>query len=185
MIAREAGVAVETIYRGFGGKTELFKEVVEAAVAGGASRAEVAVEDRPAIRAIIEEPDPVRQLQLYARTQPGIHRRSGPLLRTLRDAAPTDERLAQLWKEIEHSRLNGLGRLAAMLESRGSLRADIDVDHARDVVWTMCSLSVWDLLVTERGWNEDRYVEWLANTLADALLPRTTISGQDRSAITR
>src|SRR5688572_23762945 len=73
-IASEAGVAVETIYRGFGSKAALFKAVIDAAVAGGASRAERPVEDRPAIRAVIEEPDARRQVERYAATQPGIHR---------------------------------------------------------------------------------------------------------------
>jgi len=33
------------------------------------------------------KPDPRRQVDLYAATQPGIHRRSGPLLRALAAAA--------------------------------------------------------------------------------------------------
>src|SRR6266545_2423014 len=39
-IATAAGVVVETIYRAYGSKAGLFKAVVEAAVAGGAARAE-------------------------------------------------------------------------------------------------------------------------------------------------
>ena len=40
-IADAAGVGVETIYRAFGSKAGLFKAVIDAAVAGGPSRAEV------------------------------------------------------------------------------------------------------------------------------------------------
>src|SRR5688500_20182783 len=75
VIAREAGVAVETIYRGFGSKAGLFKAVIAAAVAGGSTRADVPVEERPAIRTIRDEPDPRRTVELYAATQPGSHRR--------------------------------------------------------------------------------------------------------------
>src|SRR5687767_7894592 len=105
-LATEADVAVETIYRAFGSKAGLFKAVVEAAVAGGGTRADTPVEERPAIRAIIEEPEPRRAVALYAATQPGIHRRSGPLLRALRDAAATDRELRKLWDEIERARLD-------------------------------------------------------------------------------
>ena len=42
-------MVVETIYRAYGSKAELFKAVVRAAVAGGATRAQVPVEQRPAI----------------------------------------------------------------------------------------------------------------------------------------
>lgn len=169
-IASESGVAVETLYRTFGGKAALFRAVMEAVIAGGPARAEIPVEKRPAIRAVIEEPDPRRQVELYAATQPGIHRRSGPLLRALRDAAPTDPELANLWREMETWRLNGQGRFAGQLAERGHLREGLSVEEARDVVFTLCSLSVHDTLVVERGWTHDRYREWLASTLAEALL---------------
>ena len=70
-IAAEAGVVVETVYRAFGSKAGLFRAVVESVLAGGPTRADVPVEERPAIRAMIEEPDPRRQVALYAATQPG------------------------------------------------------------------------------------------------------------------
>lgn len=70
-IAAEAGVAVETVYRSASGKSGLLAAAVQAALAGGAQRAEVPVEQRPAIRQVIDEPDPRRQLQAYAATQPG------------------------------------------------------------------------------------------------------------------
>jgi AcrR family transcriptional regulator len=82
-IAAAAGVVVETIYRTFDGKAALFKAAVEAAVAGGTERAERPVEQRPAIRAVIAEPDPRRKLERYAATQPGIHKRLAPLIRRL------------------------------------------------------------------------------------------------------
>lgn len=170
LIAAEARVAVETIYRGFGSKAGLFKAVVEAAVAGGAARADVPVEERPAIRAVIEERDPRRQLELYAATQPGIHRRSGPLLRALLGATAIDPELRSLWDEIEAGRHAGQGRLAGMLAERGALRAGVSVEDARDLIWTLCSLAVFDMLVVGRGWTTKRYQEWLAATLQRELL---------------
>lgn len=169
-IAGEAGVAAETVYRIFGSKTGLFKAVVEALLAGGAARATVPVEERPAIRAVIEEPDPRRQVALYAATQPGIHRRAGPLLRALRDAKATDPELARLWADLEAWRLEGQGRLVARLAERGVLRADLPTPEARDIVWTLCSLAVYDLLVLERGWTVERYEAWLVTMLSNQLL---------------
>src|SRR5512142_1779550 len=71
-IASEAGVVVETVYRIFGSKAGLFEATLEALLAGGAERAEVPVGERPAIRAIHDEPDPRKQVAIYAATQPGI-----------------------------------------------------------------------------------------------------------------
>jgi AcrR family transcriptional regulator len=173
-IAEAAGVAVETLYRAFGSKAGLFRAVVEAALAGGAARADTPVEERPAVRAIVEEPDPRRQVELYAATQPGIHRRAGPLLRTLLGAAGTDPELRGLWDQMEEWRLTGQGRFVGMLAERGALRPDLDVEEARDVLWTLCSLANYDLLVTARGWSDDRYERWLATSLQAALLPDPT-----------
>jgi AcrR family transcriptional regulator len=170
-IAAAAGVVVETVYRAFGSKAGLFKAVVEAAVAGGSTRAETPVEERPAIRAVIEEPDPRRQLELYAATQPGIHRRSGPLLRALAGAAAADPELRLLWQELESGRRMGQGRLAGLLGERRALRDGLPVDEAGDLIWTLCSLAVHDLLVVDRGWSPDGYQSWLARALIAELLP--------------
>ena len=169
-IATKAGVVVETIYRAFGSKAALFRAVVESALAGGPTRADVPVEERPAIRALIEESDPRRQVQLYAATQPGIHQRSGPLLRALRDASADDE-LRRLWDEMEEWRLRGQGRFVGMLAERGALRPGMSNDDATDIAWALCSLAVHDLLVLERGWSREKYRDWLAAALIGALLP--------------
>jgi len=169
-IAAEAGVVVETVYRIFGSKAGLLRAVVEALLAGGPTRAEVPVPHRPAIRAIINEPDPRRQVALYATTQPGIHRRSGPLLRALRDAQAGDPELATLWAELEAWRYSGQGRFVARLAQQGALRSDRSQEQAADIVFMLCSLAVHDLLVRERGWTTDQYESWLTTALTHELL---------------
>lgn len=170
-IAKAAGVVVETIYRAYGSKAELFKAVVQAAVAGGAARAQVPVEQRPAIQAVIAETDPHRQLERYAATQPGIHTRAGPLLRVLIGAAATDHELGAVWDQLENERLAGMGRFAQLLADRGALRPDLSVEEARDLLWTLNSLAVHDLLVLRCRWSPERYRDWLAGALARELLP--------------
>ncbi len=177
-IASEAGVVVETVYRVFGTKANLFRAAVEAMLAGGASRAEIRVEDRPAIRAILDEPDPHKQVARYAATQPGIHRRAGPLLRALRDARGSDPELGRLWDEMEAWRLDGQGRFVRMLADRGAFRPGLTVDVGIDIAWTLCSLAVYDSLVLDRGWDDDRYQAWLSDTLAWELLDCTSPVGE-------
>jgi len=141
-IAASAGVVVETIYRGFDGKAGLFKAAVEAAVAGGSQRAERPVEQRPAIRAVIDEPDPRRKLQLYADTQPGIHERLGPLYQTLAEAAAIEPELESIRDELENQRLDGMSRFAQHLLETGALRRGMSVDQAQDILWTINSHEV-------------------------------------------
>ena len=44
-------------------------------------------------------------------------------------------------------------------------------DHARDIVWTLISPEVYELLVNDRGWSPEEYEQWLARAFADALAP--------------
>lgn len=170
-IAQAAGVVVETIYRAFGSKAALFKAVLEAAIAGGPAHAERPPDQRPAIQAVIAETNPRRQLQLYAATQPGIHARVGPLARVLAEAAAAEPDLAEVARQLEAQRLDGMGRFAQLLADRGALRPDLSVQEARDLLWTLNSHAVHDLLVMQRGWPPERYRDWLVDTLARALLP--------------
>jgi TetR/AcrR family transcriptional regulator, regulator of autoinduction and epiphytic fitness len=187
-IAQAAGVVVETIYRTFGGKAALFKAVIEAAIAGGTARAAVPVEERTAVRAIIAETDARRQLELYADTQPGIHARVGPLLRVLQEGAASDPELAELWKKLEAERLHGMSHLPRQLAQRQALRPGLSVEEARDILWTLNSQAVYDLLVEERGWSAERYRDWIAFTLKRLLLPdepRPSPSRQSRRPLTK
>jgi hypothetical protein len=125
---------------------------------------------------VIDERDPRRQIELYVATQPGIHRRSGPLLRALLGAVATDPELHALWDEMEAWRLEGQGRFVGLLAERGRLRAGLAFEDARDVLWTLCSLAVYDHLVVARGWTAERYQEWLTAALMRELLPDDPIS---------
>src|SRR5712691_13145250 len=107
-VAAASGVAVETIYRGFGSKAALFKGVMEAAIAGGAARSAIPPEERPVVRAMIAEQNPRRVLERHAATQPGIHARAGPLYRVLREAAAGEPELEQVWAQLEAQRLDGM-----------------------------------------------------------------------------
>src|SRR6266511_3420004 len=102
-----------------------------ATLTGGAARAAVPPEQRPAIQAVIAETDPRRQFQLYAATQPGIHARAGPLLRVLVGAAAADPELAEVWAQLENERLAGMGRFAQRLADRGVLRPGLSAEDAR------------------------------------------------------
>jgi hypothetical protein len=76
-----------------------------------------------------------------------------------------------------------VGRLSAVsrpftraweVEKRGAAgvrRPRLSVDDGRDIVWTMCSLAVHDLLVVGRGWSSERYQQWLTAALTCELLP--------------
>jgi AcrR family transcriptional regulator len=169
-IAAEADVALQTVYRAAPGKAGLLAVAVTAAVAGGSARAAVPTEERPAIRAIIDEPDPAKQLHLYAHTQPGIWERVGPLLRVLEAAAVSESDLRKLQQKQDSDRHAGLTRFTRLLEERGALREDLTPQRAADIIMTLASFATYDSLVATRGWTHDQYETWLTNTLQHSLL---------------
>ena len=169
-IATEAGVAVETIYRAAPGKAGLLAIVVEAALAGGSENAALAVEARPGIRRVIEEKDPVRKLQLYASTQPGVYGRAGGILRVLDEAAPSTPELADLRDGYAERRLAGMRHLGSQLAERGALRTGLSPERAADILVTVCSRANYDSLVIDRGWTPRAYRDWVADTLVRTLL---------------
>ncbi|MEW1953143.1 TetR family transcriptional regulator [Terrabacter sp. NPDC080008] len=173
-IAGAAGVAVETVYRTASGKAGLLGAAVRAAVAGGAARADIPVSERPAVRRVIDEPDPVRQLQLYAATQPGIWARVGPLLHVLDAAATSEQSLLELRDQIITERRQGLRKLGRSLERRGALRSGLTAQRAGDIVYAVCGHANYDALVAQCGWSDREYQDWVAETLVAALLPRPT-----------
>jgi len=170
-VAAAAEVAVETIYRGFGSKAALFKGVMEAAIAGGAARAAIPPEERPVVRAMIAEQNPRRVLELHAATQPGIHARAGPLYRVLMEATAADPEVGDVWNQLEAQRLKGMRRIAEQLKNVGGIRQGLSVEEAGDILWTVNSLAVYNLLVLQRGWSPERYRDWIASTNTRALLP--------------
>ena len=171
-VSTAAGVAVETIYRTFGSKAALFQAVVEAAVAGGAARAAIPPEQRPAVREMADQPDARRVLELHAATQPGIHSRSASLNRVLIEAASADLELADVWRRLEDQRLAGMRRLAQRLHDLGALRPALSIEAAADILWTVNSYAVYRMLVIQRGWSNAQYREWIVATNAHALLRR-------------
>lgn len=61
------------------------------------------IADRPWWREAIEEPDPARSIELYARNMVRITRRAGLVLRALETAASIDADAADLWDRFQHS----------------------------------------------------------------------------------
>ncbi|MDT4919818.1 MAG: hypothetical protein QOI15_720, partial [Pseudonocardiales bacterium] len=82
-IAREAGVAMQSVYTAGRSKADLLHAAVERAVAG--DDADVLVHQRPVFAALAAEPDPARQVQLIADLICEIQQRSAPIQAAYRE----------------------------------------------------------------------------------------------------
>jgi AcrR family transcriptional regulator len=167
-IARAADVSAETIYKAFGSKAALLGAVVTAAIRGDTDA--TPLRRRPAIDAIRREQDPRRKIAMYARLLAEVNPRLAPLVRVMREAAPGDPQIAVALARLNANRLDGMSEFAALLKACGALRPDVAKRDARDVLWTLNSPELYELLVLERGWSPRRYGHWVGEQLAAALL---------------
>jgi AcrR family transcriptional regulator len=167
-IAREANVSPETIFKAFGSKGAVLGAVVTAAIRGDTEA--TPLRQRPAIDAIRDEQDSRRQLAMYASLVAEINPRLAPLVRVMREAAPGDPETAAALAALNANRLDGMSEFAELLDARGALRSGVSRRQAADVLWTLNSPDLYELLVLERGWSNRRYGQWVAHQLAAALL---------------
>jgi len=160
-IARAADVALDTVYATVGTKAGLFRLLVETSLSG--REEPVPADEREYVRAIREESDAARKLQIYANALAVIHSRLAPLFQVLQAAAPLDADLASLWQEISNRRAANMRLLAKNLLATGRVRAELTESVVADVLWTMNSPEFYLLLVAQRGWSAQQFAAWLAD----------------------
>ena len=167
-IAAGAGVSVETVYGYFGTKAGLLKELLDVTVAG--DDAPVSVPDRAPIQAVRAAPDGRAKLAHYAAFLATVQARLVPLFLVIRGAAGADQDAAELWAGLGAQRLAGMTMLAEHLAESGVLASGRSVEEARDELWALGAVEVYELLVGQRGWSPERYRDWLVDVWAGRLL---------------
>ncbi len=63
-----------------------------------------------------------------------------------------------------------MGKLAERLDALGSLRDDLTVETAGDLLWNYNDPQTYYKLVIQRGWPVEQFVEWLRRTLTEQLI---------------
>src|SRR3954468_6802158 len=98
-IAKEAGVALKTVYLAFDTKSGLLRALWHLLLRGDEEDAPIG--ERPSYREVLAEPDPERAVRLGADSARLLKDRAGALLCVIRAAAATDSDAAELWRRIE------------------------------------------------------------------------------------
>ncbi|GAA4692161.1 TetR/AcrR family transcriptional regulator [Pseudonocardia yuanmonensis] len=166
-VAMHAGVSAETIYKGFGSKTALAKAVFDYVIAGDDEQ--VPVWQRPEARAVRAEPDARRKIALYVSGLALRVERSAKVQMLIRDGRHVDDSLNPVWQKLHDEGLTGMTMLGRHLLDTGQLRAGIDLDEVRDVLWNYIAVDHYERLVLDRGWSLDRYAAWLTHAITTAL----------------
>src|SRR6266536_1792821 len=94
----------------------------------------------------------------------------GGLLNVIRDTAPAEPEIAELWARIQAEFYDNQRAVVADLHKRGALRRGLAVERAADILWTLNHPEVYRLMVAERGWAPDEHEQWLADLVCSQLL---------------
>jgi AcrR family transcriptional regulator len=181
-IAADAGVAVQTIYFTFHTKTAILEEVVGAAIIGfdrwtpipGPVRAG----DEEQIRAHHQwfaafeaEKDPRRALEIFIDSGVEIMQRMAPMSAVLRAAAAADDSARAVADLGEGRRVESFRAFLAALARKNGLRRGLTLARATDILLTLYSAELFQMLTAERGWSLAEYRQWLLDVLGQQLLP--------------
>lgn len=167
-IAREAGVAVQTLYNSVGSKTALLHRVFEASVAGPEAPRSAPEFLGERTRRVADARGLTR---LLADWFAEVHPRMGTLWRVIDEAATHDEDVARLATERAQRRLDHYARAADALAERGAAPAGLDREDVAALIWAVGHPQVYRTLVEDRGWTPERYRRWVDAALAAALVP--------------
>ena len=173
-IAREADVAVQTLYYTFRTKGQLLREVVETTAAG--EEDPLPVPERPWMRELLSSDSAQRVLALAIEHGTDIYARVASLWPAVHAAAAADPEVGRYWEGITAGRRAGVRRIVARLAELGALRDGLDVDRATDLAFILLGHDVYRGLVREAGWTAAAYKAWLLTTLVRQLLQRTRLT---------
>jgi len=166
-ISARAGVSVETVYKGFGGKPGLVRAICAQALAGSGP---VPAEQR-SDELQRTEPNPRAIIRGWGALTVEVAPRIVPILLLVRDAALHDPAMADMQIELDDSRLARMTRNATTLADAGHLRPGLTTPAAAEVLWTYSSPELYELLVLRRGWATERYAGFITEAMIAALLP--------------
>ena len=167
-IAAEAGVSLKTAYLPFSTKSGLLRALWDLRLKGGDADAPVVQHEW--FREVLEEPDPVRKLQLNARNSAAAKTRIGGLFRVIRGAAEIDADCGALWRLIQSDFYANQQMIVESIHRGGGLRRGLSVATGTDILWTLNHPDAWMLLAGQRGWSPHAYEAWLAQTSCAQLL---------------
>ncbi len=160
-IAKRAGVAVETVYSGFGSKKHVLRAVVDFAVVGDAEPVPLVERE---VFAALAVGDRDERISAGVDMLTDIHERVARLWRTAMEAAASDAEIdGWRWQWDEGRRVDTRRSLELIL------RREID-DVLLDLFWGIFSHEVYGMLVLDRGLDRAQYAERM-RTAVTALVP--------------
>lgn len=155
-VAREAGVAVETVYANFRSKSDLLMGAIDVNVVGDAEPVPLA--QRPEFAAL-STGSFTERINATARLVTDINRRTSGLRRALAEAAVSEPALAEQLALGDNRRRADVQRAAELITGRRIEPAETDG------LWAITSIEVFHLLTGSAGCSTGSYTDWVAKMI--------------------
>ena len=157
-IAGEAGVADRTVYSAFGAKREILSVICEKWLEDAHAR--------EIVGAAVAEPDAWKTVRLAAHFLRSLFENGYDVV-VLFDAAMAED--AQT-KALLRAKLDGRNHVMDLILASLGEQLVMPVPAARAVYRALAATGIYQELVIEAGWSNDRYEDWLYDQLGAQLL---------------
>jgi AcrR family transcriptional regulator len=161
-IAAEAGVALATVYKAFGSKAAIARELNELID----SEADTA----SFTQRMAAETSPAELIRLSVALTRSLHEHCGDIIAAVRSAAAVDTTLAGVYAEGTRRHDDGMRWMISKLEAAGALVHGLATIRAAGLMSTLCSVEAFADLTTRYGWTADQCEAWIASALCQLLL---------------
>lgn len=156
-VAKEAGVSRQSVYLHFSSRAGLLVELFDymdqrLSIDSVTKALSEALDARAALKVLVSE---------RASYISEIHPFAGPLIA----ARKTDTAVEVAYEDRQSARRREYKILVERLDSEGLLSDDWSVESATETIRAILSIPTWELLVIERGWSSERYVESMQKVL--------------------
>lgn len=160
-LAREAGVAVKTVYASVGTKQGVLEQLLAAGLSE--SNAWATIERS---REATDLPTVIRAVAQAVRADT---ERFTPIISILQSARGSEPAAGRAWDQMIAAYRGALRVIATDLVDRHLADPELDVAAVTDRLWFCFGPSAWQSLITESGWNHGRAEEWLARQAVSML----------------
>jgi AcrR family transcriptional regulator len=169
-IATSAQVSEDLVYRQFGSKRGVLKEVMDVTIGGDDE--DVPLLEREAPQAVRAATDQHEQIRLFAAGMTSQLDRVRPMNDLIRKAAVVEAEIAALQEDLHlRQRRFAMTMVGSWIAEKGPLRNGMSVEDAGAIIWTLASPEVHRALRVDCGWSSAKFRDWLQDMLVAALLP--------------
>jgi AcrR family transcriptional regulator len=161
-IAREAAIAVPTVYASTGGKSAILATLIDQA-----QRDPIVEQTLTAIR---KTRDPHKVVRITAHGTRVDNQRYHDMIQVMVAAATLDQTATATLVESDRRYRQTLAQTAYRLQHLQALKPGLTLDQATDILWFYLGHPAWHLLVADRQWSWDNAEGWLGEQASTALL---------------